>query len=306
MKIVSFALAVVAAPFLMAVIASAETDTHLEEAKAIFDWVAGTEDGYISPKLELRREIPGDINSPMGVYASEIIEEEEEIVTVPWSVIIEADDPNEPPSQMVCGTVRNLAREMRKGADSKYAPYVTYLNSEADAQIPSSWTPEGRDLLMEVLAGDSIPPMNPVSWIGGDWFQRCGGDPSDEYGIKAALMVIQRADDSIMIPAYDNLNHRNGNWTNTITEIEADEYHVTTATRTIQPGEQILISYNLCEECGGRTSGYGTAGKLVIFSSCPNNPLKNVRCHSSFSRLHRIPCFATEFLLHSTFVIREF
>jgi len=266
MKLCKFALALVAAPF-FAVAAVGKKDTHLEEARAIFDWVAGTQGGYITPKLELRREIPGDQNSPMGVYATETIEVGEDIVTVPWSVIIESDDDNEPPSQFVCGTVRSVAKEMRLGDKSKYAPYVTYLSGEDDMQIPSAWTRQGQELLMEVL-NYRIPPANPVSWIGDDWFQRCRGDPEDEVGIKAALMVIQRADDSIMIPAYDNLNHRNGNWTNTVTEIEEEQYHTTKATKTIGPGEQIYISYNMCEECGGRTSGYGTAGTSYHPNSC--------------------------------------
>jgi len=68
MKVCKIALAMVAAPFL-AVAASAEKDTHLDEAKAIFEWVSESRDGYITPKLELRRETLGDLSSPMGVYA---------------------------------------------------------------------------------------------------------------------------------------------------------------------------------------------------------------------------------------------
>ena len=237
-------------------------DQHLNEAQAIFDWVSGTQDGYITPKLELRRENPNDPKSPMGVYAKKAIEVDEPIVRIPWSVIIKSDDPNERSSQMSCGTVRSLANEMRLGSESEYAPYVEYLNAEADAQIPSTWSKAAQDFLMEVLDNASIPPEDPTDWIEDDWFGRCQGDPNDAFGVKAALMVIQRSDDSILIPAYDNLNHRNGNWTNTNTEIDAGHYHTTTATKTIEAGEQIYISYNMCEECGGRQSGYGTAGKF--------------------------------------------
>ena len=252
-----------AAPFVaVAVSAKKSNDKHLEEAKAIFEWVSKTKDGFITPKLELRREIPGDSSSPMGVYAAKTIEIGEDIVRIPWSVIIEPDDEDEHPSQLVCGTVRALAKEMALGADSKYAPYVQYLNSEADHQIPSAWSKGGQELLQDVLQHGAIPPLNPVSWIGHDWFRRCKGDPDDEISIKAALMVIQRSDDAIMIPAYDNFNHRNGHWTNAFTEIEGDEHHRTAATKTIAAGEQIYISYNMCEDCGGRRFGYGTAGKF--------------------------------------------
>eukprot|EP00536_Pseudo-nitzschia_multiseries_P016027 jgi/Psemu1/263354/estExt_Genewise1Plus.C_10040002 len=267
----SLAAAAAASPFFAAV-ASAEKDTHLEEAQAIFDWVSGTQDGFITSKLELRRDVPGDAYSPMGVYATDTIEAGEDIVKVPWSVILQSDDPNEPPSQMVCGTVRTVAREMRLGADSRYAPYVMYLNSEADGQIPSSWSEDGQELLHEILQGDTIPPMDATGWIEDEWFMRCRGDPNDEFGVKAALLVVQRADDAIMIPAYDNLNHRNGNWTNTKTEIEPGQFHHTTATKTISPGDQIYITYNMCEECGGRMSGYGTAEILRDYGFVEHYP----------------------------------
>jgi len=260
--------------FLAAIIAAEhnDVDPHLTEAKAIFDWVAGTADGFVTPKLELRRDIPGDLSSSMGVYATESIESGEPIVRIPWSVIITSDDPNERASQMVCGTVRSLANEMRLGSESKYAPYVVYLNAEVDAQIPSTWSKAGQELLLEVLDNNSIPPRDIIGWIEDDWFHRCKGDPNDPFGIKAALMVIQRADDAILIPAYDNLNHRNGNWTNTNTEIERGHYHTTTVIKNIEPGEQIYISYNMCEECGGRRSGYGTAEILRDYGFIEHMP----------------------------------
>eukprot|EP00537_Pseudo-nitzschia_pungens_P001155 CAMPEP_0172368666 /NCGR_PEP_ID=MMETSP1060-20121228/28638_1 /TAXON_ID=37318 /ORGANISM="Pseudo-nitzschia pungens, Strain cf. cingulata" /LENGTH=1266 /DNA_ID=CAMNT_0013093337 /DNA_START=265 /DNA_END=4065 /DNA_ORIENTATION=- len=265
------ALSLVAAPYLAAIV-SAEKDTHLEEAQAIFDWVSGTQDGFITPKLELRRDVPGDASSPMGVYATDTIETGEDIIKVPWSVILKSDDPREPASQLVCGTVRTVAREMRLGADSKYAPYVVYLNNEADAQIPCWWSDGGQEFLEEILYGGTIPPTDPVGWIEDEWFGRCRGDPNDAIGVKAALMVIQRADDSIMIPAYDNMNHRNGNWTNTKTEIEPGKFHHTTATKTISAGDQIYISYNMCEECEGRSSGYGTAEILRDYGFVEHYP----------------------------------
>mmetsp|Transcript_11670 Transcript_11670/g.24673 ORF Transcript_11670/g.24673 Transcript_11670/m.24673 type:complete len:1268 (-) Transcript_11670:237-4040(-) len=258
------------APF-FAIAASAASDTHLEEAQAIFDWVSGTEDGFITPKLELRREIPGDVTSPMGVYATETIETGEDIIKVPWDVILHSDDPKEPPSQMVCGTVRTVAKELRLGAKSKYAPYIVYLDNEADAQIPSTWSESAKELFYEILA-QSIGPGDPTGWIEDEWFGKCRGDPNDDVAVKAALMVIQRADDAIMIPAYDNMNHRNGNWTNADTEIERGEFHHTTATRTISPGEQIYISYNFCEECGGRKTGYGTAEILRDYGFVEHYP----------------------------------
>jgi hypothetical protein len=77
-------------------------------------------------------------------------------------------------------------------------------------------------------------------------------------------MIIQRSDDAIMIPAYDAYNHRNGKWQNTKTKIVHGEFHETRASKTIEPGEQILLSYNFCDECDGRAHRYGTAGETDL------------------------------------------
>ena len=88
-------------------------------------------------------------------------------------------------------------------------------------------------------------------------------DSNDELGVQAVVMVVSRADDSSLILVYDSLNHRNGNWTNTITlDNEEERWQKTTADKTIEAGEQIYNSYNMCENCGGRKMDYGTAGKF--------------------------------------------
>lgn len=269
MKIFHFASAILAAPFL-AIEAFAE-DTHLGEAKAVFEWVSQTPNAYVNPKVGLRREIPGDPSSAMGVYATETIEVGEDILKVPYSIIIEPIDTGEPVSQAMCSSIKAVERELRLGADSKFGPYAVYLNGEADASIPSTWSKPAQDLLKQVLKTDKdelLPPEYPVDHVKG-WARRCRGDVNDEIAMRALLMVIARADDADMIPAYDNLNHRNGNWTNTVTIADDEEEHqLTKASKTIPAGEQIYNSYNMCEECGGREYYYGTAGKyqyLQIF-----------------------------------------
>lgn len=47
-------------------------------------------------------------------------------------------------------------------------------------------------------------------------------------------------------------------------DFEDGESHETRATRIIEPGEQIYISYNRCEVCGDRDIGYGSAGMSVM------------------------------------------
>ena len=203
-----------------------------------------------------------DPSTPLGVYAKRPIKEGEVIARIPWQTIITSDDPDEE-GQMCCGLVRAIAREMRLGDRSEYAPYAVYLNSEPDGQIPSSWSEAGKKLLVDILQ-DQMYPDYPVEWITKDWYERCGGDPRDKISAKAAMLVVQRSDDEIMIPGYDAYNHRNGNWTNAAQEIVQKKYHETTALRDIEVGEEILISYDKCEECDGRHFGYGTGGMYLI------------------------------------------
>jgi hypothetical protein len=232
-------------------------DIHLEEARAIFEWMSATEGGFVSPKQDVRRMVPGDLSTPLIVYAKERINAGETIMRVPWSTLIESDDPKDG-GQLPCGTVRAVAREMRLGEKSKYGPYVKYINGEPDDRIPSGWSTPAQKLLKDIVGNDQIPPTNPTDWIR-RWKQRCKGDTSDKIATKAALLVIQRSDDAIMIPAYDAYNHRNGNWTNTRTVEEEGVAHETTAIKTIEEGAEIYISYNFCAECGGRKNFYGTA-----------------------------------------------
>jgi hypothetical protein len=238
------------------------SDIHLEEARAIFDWMSGSTDGWVTPKQELRRAIPGDPTSPLGVFAVKRIEKGEVVVRIPWDTLIKSDDPDEE-GQLCCGTVRSVAREMRLGNESKFGPYAVYLNNEPDNQIPSGWSKNGKLLLQHVLSKDAIPPQDSVDWLD-KWYDNCDGDPEDKIAAKAALLVVQRSDDSIMIPAYDAYNHRNGNWTNTHTDIQWGRRHVTTAIRDIEVGDEIYISYNMCPNCGGRRFHYGTAGRFAF------------------------------------------
>jgi hypothetical protein len=62
-------------------------------------------------------------------------------------------------------------------------------------------------------------------------------------------------------------NHRNGHWLNTKTISEEGAKHITIATRDIQEGEQIYVSYNLCLGCGGRRQFYGTGGECHLYNT---------------------------------------
>ena len=63
----------------------------------------------------------------------------------------------------------------------------------------------------------------------------------------------------MLIPLFDMMNHRNGHWYNTISnEVHNGEPVVIKARRDIKAREKIYNSYNMCIDCGGRFTDYGT------------------------------------------------
>jgi len=106
-----------------------------------------------------------------------------------------------------------------------------------------------------------LPPLDPIGWIEHEWYGDCNGshDPAAEY---AALLVVQRAWDDILIPIYDMMSHRNGHWLNTESNeggVHSGEPVRVQASRDIKAGEQIYTSYNMCEDCAARVETYGTS-----------------------------------------------
>ena len=195
--------------------ASATRSTDLDEKIdfGLADWVNSLKGGYFNRKQEIRREDdPSDPHkSIVGVFARERIEDGELLNRVPWEAIIMPEDDYEPvddeleeEAELSCAAARKLAKEMRLGKDSRYAPYILYLLNQPHGQIPSSWSAEGRQLLQTVLGGTPnnprIPPNSAMSWMEEDWFVSCSGDKEDELATQAAMLVVQRADDDLMVP----------------------------------------------------------------------------------------------------------
>jgi hypothetical protein len=243
-------------------VASVETVDH-----GLVDWLNSREGGYFNPKQKVRREDPEDPTSMVGVFATESIEEGALLCQVPWVNLITPDthdDPEDAGEEIgYCRTVRNLAREMRLGKESEFAPYVSCLQSQKEGQIPSAWSDAGKEFLIEILGGidQRIPPESPVSWLETMWYGDCDASRNDAVATNAAILVVQRADDDIMVPLYDMYNHRNGRWYNSRSKTNVGVNHQLRAGRTIEAGEQIYNSYNMCDECGGRSEKYGTPGK---------------------------------------------
>ncbi len=175
--------------------------TDEEHAAKLISWI-NEEKGFFSPKLEMRRMDPDDPTSFFGMFAKGDFRQGDLMIRVPPQMILDSDGFEEHLA-MNCGTARNLAKQLKLGNESAYAPYVNYLwDTQPPGQLPSAWSDAGQKLFTKVLkretGGGTFPPSEPLSWIEEDWYDDCDGtaDPTDEY---AALLVVQRAWDDILI-----------------------------------------------------------------------------------------------------------
>jgi hypothetical protein len=213
------------------VYSSAEIDdaaaANLRLVQDLADWVNSLEGGYFNPKQEIRPvSSPNNLDSDgavfFGIFAKELIAKDELLNQIPWEYIVNNDEDETPPEEeedsiLKCGTVRNVVREMKKllkaeedgqedsSVVSKYAPYILYLLKQPKSPIPSFWSQNGRSILEQVLGGARrvLPPAEVDTWLDEDWYETCDGDEADELSAKAAMLVVSRADDALMVPIYD-------------------------------------------------------------------------------------------------------
>uniref|UniRef100_A0A7S1C2F9 SET domain-containing protein n=1 Tax=Corethron hystrix TaxID=216773 RepID=A0A7S1C2F9_9STRA len=233
----------------------------------LIEWMR-SKGGYVNSKLEIRRSDPTDPTSQYGIFAKEKLGKKEGILQIPSSCQISDErgdfDRNENAEgdpDMVCGTVFNLIREMKLGEASYFAPYVDYLLAEPLwTHLPSAWSDEGKNLLNSILRNytkTAIPPTDPTLWIEYEWHKICRGS-NDPYEENAALIVVQRSVNGLLIPVFDMMNHRNGKWLNTESNIYKNNVLKVRTLREIEPGEELYTTYNLCKDCGHRIESFGT------------------------------------------------
>ena len=260
---------------------ASEQDADIKHSSSLIAWMKAKK-GYFNPKLEMRRLDPNDPTSFFGMFAKEDIPKESLMLRIPSEIVLPSLDDGDP-TPMDCGLVKNLIAQMELKNDSLFAPYVNYLlDTQPPGQLPSAWSTQGKELLMQLLGHDDfsmeeglvnlseegdmqlanvLPPTDPIGWIEHEWYGDCNGsdDPQDEY---AALLVVQRAWDDILIPIYDMMSHRNGHWLNTKSNeggVHSGEPVRVQASRDIKAGEQIYTTYNMCEDCEARLETYGTS-----------------------------------------------
>ena len=97
--------------------------TDEEHANALLKWL-NEEGGYFHPQLEMRRLDPSDPTSFFGMFAKDQMKENEILLRIPRSMILDSREEDPDRSSLTCGTARNLAEQLRLKDKSKYAPYV--------------------------------------------------------------------------------------------------------------------------------------------------------------------------------------
>lgn len=243
-------------------------DDFSSSALDIVDWIQGQEGGAFNSKQDIRLDAK---QRRLGIFAKERIEEGEVLSQIPWgSIIAPKDDEDEEEvgiyEELDCDTVNLVLQEMNKVENeegSEYGPYVKYLLEQIAVEpIPSVWSDNGKMLLVEILGGmeQQIPPGGAVDMIDTEWFLGCGADENDTFAEDVAGLVKKFAIYDVLVPLLDLYRHRNANYFNVRTELVRGVHYRVIANRTIEAGEQIYNSYDMCEECNADAvdSGYGT------------------------------------------------
>jgi len=178
----------------------------------LIEWLR-SKGGPFNSKLEIRRINNKDLSSIFGIFAKAKIRPQELLIGIPTNAILSPGKKVEI-TVLVCENVESLIKEMKLGNESFFAPYITQLQNDPSDSLPSAWSSAVKALLLEVLGvgrkGDQILlPLEPISWIGNEWYDDCkgGNHPLDE---NSAMFLIQRAWDDKMIPVFDMMRHRNG------------------------------------------------------------------------------------------------
>ena len=244
-------------------------ESLLEVGRRQLDWIRSKPNGFVHEHFDLRPYNPEDPGSPLGVFAGADLAKGDLLFRVPRECLIATYDND------ICDTVQALVTELELGNESRYEPYVSYLQRQAPGQLPTAWTAAGQGLLQSLLGEGALPPRDATAV---DWGCHNAHDPPHVQ--HAAMLLIQRGWDELLIPIYDLLGHRNGEyWSNTNMAPGASVHDRSQpievfCARDIRQGEELYGSYDQCNDCGGRTDSYGTAEILRDYGFVEDYPQK--------------------------------
>jgi SET domain len=292
-------------PNLIAIAAKGTTATttststiSINHGPAILDWVRSKEGGFVSEKLEIRRQDPTDDSTPFGVFTTQDIEPEERLmdiprecyITLPMDEILTAHERNDNPDiaeeaklahyyQNLCKLTHLFLHELElfqtHPEESRYAPYMAYLlDTQRMGQVPATYSQAGKNLLRQILGpipeGEppskmfgkyQLPPAHLVDWIDELFIQTGCIEAGNVWQEHVVALSAQRGYDTEFIPLWDMVNHDNGKLNTANSPIHSEEgIFKVWATEHIAAGEEIYATYNFCTDCMDMGYEWGTPG----------------------------------------------
>jgi hypothetical protein len=258
--------------------ASNAMDAHVQDMVA---WLRN-QGGHFNEKLQIRRADPSDPTSYFGVFATESIQSMEPLMSVPASSMIRGGAIQPPvykswkeEEAVLCDLTHVLMKELKLGEKSHFAPFVKYLLGQERDQIPATWTEPAKELLREV-ASPFAEGRQLTDWIEMSFEREGCIEPGSAFERQALAMVVQRGWDSVLIPIYDMMNHMNDPEkinTDNNSVYSAKGLHVW-ASKTIEPGEELFLTYDNCSDCATNPEEAGTAELLLYFGFVELYPRK--------------------------------
>lgn len=106
----------------------------------------------------------------------------------------------------LCELSGNLGKEMNKGEESEYAPYIAYLKTLPTGQIPSTWSEEGKSALRDLIAGGK---RDVVDYLENNAKTKCINNDFEEHML---ALTIQRGFDTTLIPVWDMVRYISQNY----------------------------------------------------------------------------------------------
>jgi len=256
----------------------------VNHVESIIEWIR-EKGGFFNPNIEIRRVDRADPTSRYGMFANGNLVHKEKLFEIPRKCLVtdssddfdEEEEEEEEDSALSCQTARNLIEEMRESDASARTPFVNYLLAEPWSHLPSSWSVEGKKTLGNMLKKYTKNPLPPHSfdmWIDHYWREVCEGS-TDPFEENAALIVVQRSWDDVLIPVYDMMSHRNGKYQNTEdVNVHSTKPIKVRASRAVEAGEEIYVSYNMCGDCRNRYETYGTPHIFADYGFVEQYPQK--------------------------------
>ena len=251
-------------PFVSAVAATAADSPFLQQPEdyqqRLVDWIRSGKNGYFHPQVQWQR-LGG--TGPYAMHTTVDLPKGTELLTVPRSHVLDSFQTHDE-----CTTVARMLGENKKGGDSFFAPYLSYLFDETTGGtttglLPGAWSEEGQDLLSDLLAGEEDPDdgLEPQSFEQRDVFDVCGknfranlaseeveDEDEKQHAQDAYLYWVSRSWSDKMVPILDMYNHRNGKSLNveSTSAHDLDSDITAYALRDIKAGEQLQNTYSEC------------------------------------------------------------